>query len=82
MMPKAIMMRTPFIVAFATSVQMWAALESVAQVTSPLSSSAGPRDTFTNPLLETRPDPSVVWWKGFYYYSNSSGTNLTLRKTG
>ena len=49
-------MRTRFILAFATSVQMWAALESVAQVTSPLSSSAGPRDTFTNPLLETRPD--------------------------
>jgi GH43 family beta-xylosidase len=38
-------------------------------------------DTFTNPLLETGPDPWVVWWKGFYYYSNSSGTNLTLRKT-
>jgi GH43 family beta-xylosidase len=70
-------------VAFATSVQMWAALESVAQVTSPpLSSSAAPGDTFTNPLLETGPDPWVVWWKGFYYYSNSSGTNLTLRKTG
>jgi GH43 family beta-xylosidase len=23
----------------------------------------------------------VIWWKGFYYYSNSTGTNLTLRKT-
>lgn len=33
------------------------------------------------PLLDTGPDPWVVWWKGFYYYSNSSGTNLTLRKT-
>ena len=29
-----------------------------------------------------RARPLVVWWKGFYYYSNSSGTNLTLRKTG
>jgi GH43 family beta-xylosidase len=38
-------------------------------------------DTFTNPLLQTGPDPWVVWWKGFYYYSNSSSTNLTLRKT-
>ncbi len=38
-------------------------------------------NTFTNPLLETGPDPWVVWWKGFYYYSNSSGRNLTLRKT-
>ena len=38
-------------------------------------------DTFTNPLLQNGPDPWVVWWKGFYYYSNSTGTNLTLRKT-
>jgi len=37
--------------------------------------------TFTDPLLENGPDPWVVWWKGFYYYSNSSGSNLTLRKT-
>lgn len=37
--------------------------------------------TLTNPLLRTGPDPWVVWWKGFYYYSNSSGANLTLRKT-
>ena len=39
------------------------------------------QSTFTDPLLQTGPDPWVVWWKGFYYYSNSSGTNLTLRKT-
>jgi GH43 family beta-xylosidase len=32
-------------------------------------------------LLQTGPDPWVVWWHGFYYYSNTSGTNLTLRKT-
>jgi GH43 family beta-xylosidase len=38
-------------------------------------------NTFTNPLLQNGPDPWVVYWKGFYYYSNSSGTNLTLRKT-
>ena len=38
-------------------------------------------DTFTNPLLDSGPDPWVVWWKGFYYYSNSTGKNLTLRKT-
>ena len=24
--------------------------------------------TFTDPLLQTGPDPWVVWWKGFYYY--------------
>ena len=70
------------ILAFAASVLAWAASDSVAQVTpTPLSSSAAPGDTFTNPLLPTGPDPWVVWWKGFYYYSNSSGTNLTLRKT-
>lgn len=38
-------------------------------------------ETFTNPLLESGPDPWVVWWKGFYYYLNSTGRNLTLRKT-
>jgi GH43 family beta-xylosidase len=37
--------------------------------------------TFTNPLLPSGPDPWVVSWNGFYYYSNSTGTNLTLRKT-
>ncbi len=39
------------------------------------------KGTFTNPLLDHGPDPWVVWWKGFYYYSNSTGDNLTLRKT-
>ena len=54
---------------------------------SPLSAQAAaapaqaPQATFTNPLLENGPDPWVVYWKGFYYYSNSSGKNLTLRKT-
>jgi GH43 family beta-xylosidase len=75
-------MRTPLIVAFAASLQMWAASNSVAQVTpTPPSSSAASGDTFTNPLLDTGPDPWVIWWKGFYYYSNSTGTNLTLRRT-
>src|SRR5271163_3413132 len=76
------LMRTPLILAFSASFPLWAASDSVAQVTpSPPSSSAAPGNTFTNPLLPTGPDPWVVWWKGFYYYSNSSGTNLTLRKT-
>ena len=42
---------------------------------------AGAGDSFTDPLLDVGPDPWVVWWKGFYYYSNSTGNNLTLRKT-
>jgi GH43 family beta-xylosidase len=37
--------------------------------------------TFTNPLLHTGPDPWVVQYKGFYYYSNSTGKDLELRKT-
>ena len=42
---------------------------------------AGPTATFTNPLLDSGPDPWVVYWKGFYYYMNSTGDNLTIRKT-
>lgn len=38
-------------------------------------------NTFADPLLQNGPDPWVVYWKGYYYYSNSTGTNLTLRKT-
>lgn len=38
-------------------------------------------NTFTNPLLDSGADPWVVQWKGFYYYLNTSGRNLTLRKT-
>lgn len=41
----------------------------------------GQSTTFTDPLLPNGPDPWVIYWNGFYYYSNSTGTNLTLRKT-
>jgi GH43 family beta-xylosidase len=59
-----------------------AEFDSQAQITpAPAQAAATHRDTFTNPLLETGPDPWVIWWKGFYYYSNSTGINLTLRKT-
>jgi GH43 family beta-xylosidase len=40
-----------------------------------------PSATFINPLLQTGPDPWVVYWHGFYYYSNSPGKNLFLIKT-
>ncbi len=49
--------------------------------TAPALPPAAQANTFANPLLPTGPDPWVVYWKGFYYYSNSSGNNLTLRKT-
>ncbi len=62
------------------SALMCAAQERRAQAI-PAPATAGRGNTFANPLLRTGPDPWVVWWKGFYYYSNSSGTNLTLRKT-
>ena len=56
--------------------------ESAAQVSAPPARpTGGATNSFTDPLLEAGPDPWVVYWKGFYYYSNSSGTNLTLRKT-
>lgn len=38
-------------------------------------------NTFTDPLLDNGPDPWVIWWNGFYYYSNSTGTDLELLKT-
>lgn len=37
--------------------------------------------TFHNPLLPSGPDPWVISHDGFYYYTNSTGTNLTLWKT-
>jgi GH43 family beta-xylosidase len=37
--------------------------------------------TFKNPLLPTGPDPWVIRKDGFYYYCNSTGRNVTLRKT-
>ena len=42
-----------------------------------------PSDTgaFTNPLLSSGADPWVITWNGYYYYMNTTGTNLTLWKT-
>jgi GH43 family beta-xylosidase len=62
-----------------TSLLILAALAPIAWAQQP--ATVANRDTFTNPLLETGPDPWVIWWKGFYYNSNSTDTNLTLRKT-
>ena len=36
---------------------------------------------FTNPLLPSGADPWVVQWHGFYYYMNTTGTNLKIWKT-
>ncbi|MGA8160307.1 MAG: glycoside hydrolase family 43 protein [Acidobacteriaceae bacterium] len=37
--------------------------------------------TFHNPLLPIGPDPWVILHDGFYYYMNSTQTNLTIWKT-
>ena len=61
---------------------LWAGSDGSAQVAQsvpPADKVSG--DTFTNPLLENGADPWVIWWKGFYYYSDTTGHNLTLRKT-
>ncbi|WP_263383112.1 glycoside hydrolase family 43 protein [Granulicella arctica] len=54
---------------------------SFAQAAPPQAASPAQANTFTDPLLDDGPDPWVVGWKGFYYYLNSTGSNLTLRKT-
>ena len=42
---------------------------------------ANSANTFTNPLLDVGPDPWVISYKGFYYYMNSMGRNVTIWKT-
>ena len=37
--------------------------------------------TFTNPLLPSGPDPWTIYKDGYYYYTNSTGNNITLWKT-
>ena len=37
--------------------------------------------TFHNPLLLSGPDPWIIADQGFYHYTNSTGSNITLWKT-
>ena len=37
--------------------------------------------TFTNPVLPSGADPWNIYKDGYYYYTNSTGSNLTLWKT-
>ena len=37
--------------------------------------------TFTNPLLPAGADPWCIYKDGFYYYTHTTGTNITLWKT-
>ena len=38
-------------------------------------------ETFTNPLLSSGADPWCIYKDGFYYYTNTTGRNITLWKT-
>lgn len=37
--------------------------------------------TFTNPLLPSGADPWCIYKNGYYYYTNTTGNNITLWKT-
>ena len=38
------------------------------------------KETFTNPLLPSGADPWIILKNGYYYYTNTSGSRLILRK--
>jgi len=40
-----------------------------------------PTKTFTNPILPAGADPWVIHKDNYYYYTNSTGKNLTIWKT-
>jgi GH43 family beta-xylosidase len=78
----SISMESLRVMMLSTGALLWALSDGLAQVaqSAPLVARVSGA-TFTNPLLQSGPDPWVIWWKGFYYYSDSSSKNLTLRKT-
>ncbi|MEO5908553.1 MAG: glycoside hydrolase family 43 protein [Ginsengibacter sp.] len=44
-------------------------------------STANAQKTYTNPLLPSGADPWVTYQDGYYYYTNTTGNNITLWKT-
>lgn len=40
-----------------------------------------PQKTFNNPILPSGPDPWVVFNKGYYYYTHTTGKNLAIWKS-
>lgn len=44
-------------------------------------SGASKKETFTNPLLSSGPDPWCIYKDGFYYYTHTTGRNITIWKT-
>src|ERR1700739_3977301 len=78
-----ISMKSLRLMMLSTCASLWTVSDGSSQVAQSVSP-GGHRvsgDTFTNPLLQNGADPWVICWKGFYYYSDTSGRNLTLRKT-
>src|ERR1700709_2422175 len=46
-----------------------------------IASQALAQQTFTNPLLPSGADPWCIFKDGYYYYTNTTGKNITLWKT-
>ena len=65
------------------SVMVWGVLCTGGLSCAAAQSSAGTAadHTLTNPLKSSGPDPWVVMRDGWYYYMNSTGSNLTIWKT-
>lgn len=40
------------------------------------------KETFRNPLLSQGADPWCIYKNGYYYYTNTTGNNITIWKTG
>ena len=57
------------------------ALAAAALLTCSVLSAQAPPHTFVNPLLPSGADPWVTSRNGFYYYMNTTGSNLTIWKT-
>lgn len=47
----------------------------------PANGNAQQRATFTNPLLSSGADPWCIYQNGYYYYTNTTGRNITIWKT-
>ena len=71
-------MRTRLSALLCITVAAWLSLvPSQAQTSAPQPA----KTTFTNPLLDSGPDPWVTSHDGWYYYMNTTAVNLTVRKT-
>src|SRR5579884_2487193 len=71
-------MNARFSALFCLAASAWLSwVSSPAQTPAPKTAPA----TFTNPLLDSGPDPWVESRDGWYYYMNTTTVNLVVRKT-